>query len=131
MIFTDDPVRRYEEFDKKDFARTDHNLGIEYGSDEIFGDTVLLLRYNCPDEDCDVACLGWPDLHRHVKSKHSKVMWYVDLITCAILGLAANCAFRIVTFVLVTRRSLPMNMNYSPRRNCVSTKSLVMTSLEL
>ncbi|EKV09806.1 hypothetical protein PDIG_28560 [Penicillium digitatum PHI26] len=74
-----DPVRRYEEFNKKDFARKDNNLGIEYESDEIFGDTVLLLRYNCPDEGCDVACLGWPDLHRHVKSKHSKVM--CDLCT--------------------------------------------------
>ena len=32
-----------------------------------------------PDKDCDVACLGWPDLHRHVKSKHGKVM--CDLCT--------------------------------------------------
>lgn len=55
--------------------RSDDNLGIKYERDEIFEDTVLLLRYNCPDEDCDVACLGWPDLHRHVKSKHGKVMW--------------------------------------------------------
>ena len=38
-----------------------------------------MLRYNCPDKDCDVACLGWPDLHRHVKSKHGKVM--CDLCT--------------------------------------------------
>lgn len=57
--------------------RSDDNLGIKYVRDEIFEDTVLLLRYNCPDEDCDVACLGWPDLHRHVKSKHGKVMWCV------------------------------------------------------
>ncbi|KAJ5787668.1 hypothetical protein N7457_002658 [Penicillium paradoxum] len=78
VIFTDDPVRRYEDFHKKDFARTDDNLGIEYESDVIFEDTLLLLRYNCPDEDCDVACLGWPDLHRHVKSKHGKV---IDLCT--------------------------------------------------
>jgi len=35
-------------------------------------DTVLLLRYNCPDESCDVACLGWPDLHRHVRAVHHK-----------------------------------------------------------
>jgi hypothetical protein len=35
-------------------------------------DTVLLLRYNCPDGDCDVACLGWPDLHRHVRAVHHK-----------------------------------------------------------
>ncbi|OKO98727.1 E3 ubiquitin-protein ligase hel2 [Penicillium subrubescens] len=75
VIFTDDPERRFEDFEKKDFARTDDNLGIHYEKDEIFEDTVLLLRYNCPDEDCDVACLGWPDLHRHVKSKHGKVMW--------------------------------------------------------
>jgi hypothetical protein len=30
------------------------------------------LRYNCPDEDCDVACLGWPDLHKHVRAVHHK-----------------------------------------------------------
>ena len=60
--------------------RSDDNLGIKYERDEIFGDTVLLLRYNCPDEDCDVACLGWPDLHRHVKSKHGKVMWCVSTL---------------------------------------------------
>ncbi|KAJ5924292.1 hypothetical protein N7466_008479 [Penicillium verhagenii] len=72
VIFTDDPNRQFEDFQKKDFARTDDNLGVLYENDEIFEDTVLLLRYNCPDEDCDVACLGWPDLHRHVKSKHSK-----------------------------------------------------------
>lgn len=40
---------------------------------------MLLLRYNCPDADCDVACLGWPDLHRHVKSAHHKVL--CDLCT--------------------------------------------------
>ncbi|KAJ6164995.1 hypothetical protein N7470_003667 [Penicillium chermesinum] len=79
VIFTDDPVRKFEDFQKKDFARTDDNLGIQYENDDIFEDTVLLLRYNCPDEDCDVACLGWPDLHRHVKSKHGKVM--CDLCT--------------------------------------------------
>ena len=43
------------------------------------GDTVLLLRYNCPDADCDFAGLGWPDLHRHVKSAHKKRM--CDLCT--------------------------------------------------
>ncbi|OQD83777.1 hypothetical protein PENANT_c015G01229 [Penicillium antarcticum] len=79
VVFTDDPVRRFEDFQKKDFARTDENLGIQYENDEIFEDTVLLLRYNCPDEDCDVACLGWPDLHRHVKNKHGKAM--CDLCT--------------------------------------------------
>ncbi|KAL2815621.1 hypothetical protein BDW59DRAFT_166689 [Aspergillus cavernicola] len=79
VIFTDDPAKRYEDFEDTDFSQKDDNLGIKYEQDEIFEDTVLLLRYNCPDRDCDVACLGWPDLHRHVKSKHSKVM--CDLCT--------------------------------------------------
>ena len=40
---------------------------------------MLLLRYNCPDLSCDVACLGWPDLHRHVRNIHHKKM--CDLCT--------------------------------------------------
>lgn len=82
VIFTDDPGKRYEDFVDADFSRSDDNLGIKYEKDEIFEDTVLLLRYNCPDRNCDVACLGWPDLHRHVKSKHGKVMWYVFSWRC-------------------------------------------------
>lgn len=49
-------------------------MGIRYEKQEIWEDTVLLLRYNCPDAECDAACLGWPDLHRHVKSAHGKVI---------------------------------------------------------
>ncbi|KAL1975465.1 hypothetical protein VTN31DRAFT_3857 [Thermomyces dupontii] len=79
VIFTDDPVKRFEEFTDSEIAQTDENLGIKYEKNEIFEDTVILLRYNCPDKNCDVACLGWPDLHRHVKSKHGKVM--CDLCT--------------------------------------------------
>jgi E3 ubiquitin-protein ligase ZNF598 len=79
VIFTDDAAKRYEEFAETDFVRSDGNLGIKYEKDVILEDTVLLLRYNCPDQDCDVACLGWPHLHRHVKQKHGKVL--CDLCT--------------------------------------------------
>ncbi|RAO68233.1 uncharacterized protein BHQ10_004245 [Talaromyces amestolkiae] len=79
VIFTDDPNKRFEDFTSTDLSRTDTNLGIKYEKDEIYEDTVILLRYNCPDKDCDVACMGWPDLHRHVKSKHGRSM--CDLCT--------------------------------------------------
>jgi hypothetical protein len=75
VIFTDDPLKRFEDYRPEDFASQDDNLGIKYEKLEIFEDTVLLLRYNCPDPNCDVACLGWPDLHRHVKAAHHKFMW--------------------------------------------------------
>ncbi|EHY51823.1 E3 ubiquitin-protein ligase hel2 [Exophiala dermatitidis] len=79
VIFTDSADKRFEEFTDKDFVKVDENLGIKYEKDVIFEDTILLLRYNCPDKDCDVACRGWPDLHRHVKTKHGKIM--CDLCT--------------------------------------------------
>ncbi|KAI0523928.1 hypothetical protein F5B22DRAFT_423063 [Xylaria bambusicola] len=79
VIFTDDAVKRYEDYSDRDVTSTDDNIGIRYTNEEIVGDTVLLLRYNCPDTSCDFAGLGWPDLHRHVRSTHNKKM--CDLCT--------------------------------------------------
>jgi len=79
VIFTDNAEKRFQDFHDSDFVKIDENLGIKYEKDIILEDTILLLRYNCPDKDCDVACLGWPDLHRHVKSKHGRIM--CDLCT--------------------------------------------------
>ncbi|MCJ1309968.1 hypothetical protein MMC25_003629 [Agyrium rufum] len=79
VIFTDDAVKRYQDFHDEDFEQVDDILGIKYEKKEIFDDTVLLLRYNCPEPSCDMACWGWPDLHRHVKSTHQKAL--CDLCT--------------------------------------------------
>ncbi len=79
VIFTDDATKKYEDFAEGDFVQSDENLGIKYEKNVILEDTILLLRYNCPDRDCDVACLGWPHLHRHVKQSHGKMM--CDLCT--------------------------------------------------
>ncbi|KAF2683440.1 hypothetical protein K458DRAFT_432230 [Lentithecium fluviatile CBS 122367] len=79
VILTDDVSKNFEDFALADFFKTDDNLGIHFENAEIFEDTRLLLQYNCPDGECDVACLGWPDLHRHVKTAHGKVM--CDLCT--------------------------------------------------
>lgn len=79
VIFTDDATKRYEDFTIEDLTSQDDNIGIKYENTEIVEDTLLLLRYNCPDPACEVACLGWPDLHRHVKSVHHKKM--CDLCT--------------------------------------------------
>jgi hypothetical protein len=75
VILTDDTTKNFDEFDASTFFKSDDSLGIHFEKSEIFEDTRLLLQYNCPDGECDVACLGWPDLHRHVKTAHGKVMW--------------------------------------------------------
>ena len=79
VVFTDDATKRYEDFVEGDFQETDEVLGIKYEQTDIHSDTLLLLRYNCPDESCDIACRGWPDLHRHVRNVHHKVL--CDLCT--------------------------------------------------
>ncbi|KAI0842715.1 hypothetical protein F5Y06DRAFT_255842 [Hypoxylon sp. FL0890] len=79
VIFTDDTVKRYQDYSDADVTSADDNIGIRYTNEDIVGDTVLLLRYNCPDISCDFAGLGWPDLHRHVRSVHHKKM--CDLCT--------------------------------------------------
>ncbi|ATY63616.1 Zinc RING FYVE PHD-type [Cordyceps militaris] len=79
VIFTDDAEKKFEDYKPTDLTSIDTNIGIKYTNEDIVGDTVLLLRYNCPDASCDFAGLGWVDLHRHVKSTHKKRM--CDLCT--------------------------------------------------
>lgn len=75
VILTDNTEKNYEEFSPDDFFKSDDNLGIHFENPQVFDDTRLLLQYNCPNAECDVACLGWPDLHRHVKTAHGEVLW--------------------------------------------------------
>lgn len=79
VIFTDDAAKLFEQYTDADISSADENIGIRYTNEDIVGDTVLLLRYNCPDGSCDFAGLGWPDLHRHVRTTHHKKM--CDLCT--------------------------------------------------
>ena len=67
-------MKRYEDYTDSDISSRDQNIGIRYTNEDIVGDTILLLRYNCPDQSCDFAGLGWPDLHRHVRNTHHKKM---------------------------------------------------------
>ncbi|CCF47754.1 zinc finger protein, partial [Colletotrichum higginsianum] len=79
VVFTEDANKRYEDYTDADITSFDSNIGIRYTNEEIVGDTVVLLRYNCPADDCVFAGLGWPDLHRHVRSTHHMKM--CDLCT--------------------------------------------------
>ncbi|KAA8909334.1 hypothetical protein FN846DRAFT_776407 [Sphaerosporella brunnea] len=79
VIFTKDTEKLYEEFKDAEIIAQNNALGIKYDDQAICDDATLLLRYNCPDPSCDRACLGWPDLHRHVKVEHGRSM--CDLCT--------------------------------------------------
>jgi hypothetical protein len=38
-------------------------------------ETMILLRFNCPDSDCDFIAQGWNDLKWHAKEKHDSILW--------------------------------------------------------
>jgi hypothetical protein len=75
VVFTQNTDKRYEDFTPSEIISQNNALGIKYDDQVICDDATLLLRYNCPDPSCDKACMGWPDLHRHVKIEHNRVMW--------------------------------------------------------
>lgn len=39
-------------------------------------DSLILLRFNCPDGSCDYIGSGWGDLRLHVRGVHGNLMWY-------------------------------------------------------
>lgn len=42
----------------------------------MYEDTMVLLRFNCPDPTCEVACPdGWNQLKSHVKKVHKLMLW--------------------------------------------------------
>lgn len=74
VIFAPDEAKKYDEYDDSSIVKTDTNLGIKYATAAIHDDTVLILRYNCPEPSCDVACLSWRNLHGHVKGAHDRFL---------------------------------------------------------
>ncbi|ODQ55263.1 hypothetical protein SAICODRAFT_88359, partial [Saitoella complicata NRRL Y-17804] len=74
VIFTKDEEKEYDDFKPEDLPFKDTKLGISFDSQQVQEDTIVLLRFNCPDPTCDVACSGWDDLGLHVKQAHNKFL---------------------------------------------------------
>jgi len=73
IIQTTDPDAPFESLGPAAFS--DPKLNIAFESQEMMEDTLLLLRFNCPDPDCTFYGTGWSDLKQHVRAVHKKAMW--------------------------------------------------------
>jgi hypothetical protein len=40
-------------------------------------ESLILLRFNCPDSTCDYVATGWNDLKLHARGVHGKLLWCV------------------------------------------------------
>lgn len=76
---TRDAEVAYENFPPDAFPYSDHKLGIAFQTNEMMQDVLALLRFNCPQLDCDYMGTGWADLKKHARAAHGLV--FCDLCT--------------------------------------------------
>ncbi|KAG0277736.1 hypothetical protein BGZ96_002729, partial [Linnemannia gamsii] len=75
MIFTRHPEKAFQDYNLTSMAYYDRKLNIYFEDQEMYEDTMVLLRFNCPDPTCEVACPeGWNQLKSHVKKVHKLML---------------------------------------------------------
>lgn len=76
-MITLSPDRLFSSFseDEKTLLR-DKRLGIAFETQDIMEESLILLKYNCPDLACDFLATGWPELKQHTRASHGKLLWW-------------------------------------------------------
>ncbi|GAW06780.1 c2h2 finger domain-containing protein [Lentinula edodes] len=52
----------------------DPKLRVAFETQEMMTESLILLRFNCPDNECDYIAKGWGDLKMHVRASHGRLM---------------------------------------------------------
>jgi hypothetical protein len=111
VIFTTSPDATFASFRPDSIPYKDSRLVIYFETEEMMEETMILLRFNCPEPTCDyIAAAGWGDLKLHVRATHGRQLWYVlqypkyhkQELSISV----AICAFD-------TRKSSRMSMRYT------------------
>ncbi|KDQ50095.1 hypothetical protein JAAARDRAFT_142501 [Jaapia argillacea MUCL 33604] len=74
VIFTTSIDALFSSYGPDAIPYKDPKLSIFFETSEMKEETLLLLRFNCPDPQCDYLGTGWGDLKLHVREAHGKVM---------------------------------------------------------
>ncbi|KAJ7453217.1 hypothetical protein FB451DRAFT_1145061 [Mycena latifolia] len=74
MVFTPSPDALFGSFDTATMPWKDAKLGVYFETQEMMEETLLLLRFNCPDAQCDYIGNSWSDLKLHVRATHGRLM---------------------------------------------------------
>ncbi|KAI8927775.1 hypothetical protein BC831DRAFT_398260, partial [Entophlyctis helioformis] len=74
VVFTGSSDLAFESFTLRGMKK-DAKLAVFFETDQIYDETMVLLRFNCPDPECPVACPGgWSELRNHVKAAHELLL---------------------------------------------------------
>lgn len=74
VVFTVSPDAPWSSYDPSSMPYKDSKLSISFESQEMMEESLVLLRFNCPDQQCDYIANGWSDLKLHTRGTHGKVM---------------------------------------------------------
>ncbi|KAH8117281.1 hypothetical protein DFH11DRAFT_1816255, partial [Phellopilus nigrolimitatus] len=74
VIFTTSSSAQFDEYKLDDMDFKDAKLSIVFETQAMMEETLILLRFNCPDQQCAFIAKGWNDLKMHVRAMHGKVM---------------------------------------------------------
>ena len=111
MIFTESKDAQFSAFDQGNVQFKDAKLSILFETQEMMEETLILLRFNCPDTDCTFIARSWNDLKVHVRATHGKLMWSVSFNGLLLESLMRLC---LAICVFVSRKSSRMNIHYIP-----------------
>lgn len=77
MIFTTSPDALWSTYTPDMIPYKDAKLSVSFETQEMMEETLILLRFNCPDPECPYIGSSWNDLRLHTRAVHGKLMWYV------------------------------------------------------
>jgi len=74
IILTLDSEKTFSSYTPDEIPFKDPKLSISFETQEMMEETLILLRFNCPDTSCDFIAGGWNDLKMHVRAVHGRQM---------------------------------------------------------
>ncbi|KAF8810370.1 hypothetical protein BYT27DRAFT_7186816 [Phlegmacium glaucopus] len=74
VIFTASPDAPFSSYNPETMQFKDTKLSVYFETQEMMEDTLILLRFNCPDSECAYIGNGWGDLRLHVRATHAKLL---------------------------------------------------------
>ncbi|KAJ7065851.1 hypothetical protein C8F01DRAFT_1126790 [Mycena amicta] len=74
MVITTSPDAVFTAFNTASMPHKDAKLSMFFETQEMMEETLLLLRFNCPDPECDFIGNGWGDIKLHVRASHGRLM---------------------------------------------------------
>ncbi|KAG8905963.1 hypothetical protein FRB99_007897 [Tulasnella sp. 403] len=69
-----DAEQTFDKFDLHKMEHRDSKLSIYFETKEMMEESLVLLRFNCPEPECEFIASGWAELKWHVRDRHEKIL---------------------------------------------------------